>query len=98
MVCCAGRGSFIVDLIADDGRILLVVFENLADHAFAIKSVGWVRQIRALAVTIIEVLPTETCHDNLGMFLEEPCRYGSRWRAHNDADACGVQLFYDPIH
>src|SRR6266480_2104296 len=98
MVCCTGRGSFVVDLVADDGLIVLVVFENLAAHAFAIKSVSWVRKIRVLAVTVIKVLPTEARHDNLWMFPIEPGGNGSGRRANDDADPSGAELIHHAIH
>jgi len=35
-----GRGSFIVDLVANDRRIVLVVFQNFPDDALAVKTIG----------------------------------------------------------
>ena len=74
------------------------MFQNLSAHAFAIKSVGWVRKIRVLPIPEKEILPSQPRHDNLRMFFIEPGRNGGCRRAHDDADARRVELFYSTIH
>src|SRR6267378_3911913 len=45
-------GSLIVDLVADDGGTVLVMFENLADHSLTIKPVCRVRKVGILTVSV----------------------------------------------
>src|SRR5437870_2599894 len=98
MISRAGGGSFIVNLVPDDGRMVFVMFENLADHSLAIKSVRRIRKVGILAVTVIQILPAEPCYDNLRMFPIEPGGDRSGRRAHDDANSGGVKLLHGAIH
>src|SRR6266404_922968 len=83
-------GSLIVDLVADDGGTVLVMFENLADHSLTIKPVCRVRKVGILTVSVIQILSAETRHDDFRMLLIHPSGDGSCRRTHDDADPSGM--------
>jgi hypothetical protein len=94
----AGGRCFVVNLEADDGRIVLVVLEDFANHALAIKPVGRIQQVGILAQAIIKILTAEPRHHDFRMFLVHPRGNRIGRCAHDDANSRRVQLVYHAVH
>jgi hypothetical protein len=94
----AGGGSFVVDLIADDGGIVFVVLENFADHALAVEAIGGIGEVGILAQAVVKILAAEPGDDDLGMLLIHPRGNGVGRRAQDHFNSGGVHFLDNAIH
>ena len=77
----------IVQLVADDGRMVLHVIDQCHDHPL--------RCVAKSLICYVHILPTAVfgtasrCNnENLRMLPSEPCRNRVGWRSHNHLDPC----------
>src|SRR5205807_5884194 len=94
----AGRGSLVINLIANDVRIILVMFQESSDDALAIEAVSGMGEIGVLTQAIVQGLAAQACDDDLGVLLVKPGGDGIGRSSENNLDSRRMQLVYDAVH
>jgi hypothetical protein len=84
------QARLVVDLPADDRRVVGVPGDDLADDPFGVEAERGVREVHLLAGTPAEALPGGVLAGDLRVLAGQPRRHGVRRRADDDGDAALV--------
>ena len=87
----------VVHLVADDGRMVGDVGDELADHAFAVEAVGGVDDVHDLARAIL-ALAARGDREHARVEFDEPAGHRVGRRADDDVDAGAVGCVERAVH
>ncbi len=89
--------GLVIELIADDGRMVLESGDKPADDALGVKTICRMGEVGHLPEAVSVAGRVDRLHLDLGMLLKEPGGYGIGRGAQDDLDTGLVQAVDDPL-
>ena len=90
--------GFVIDLPADDCRIVFVVLDQVGNDARGVEAELRIVGVHVLAHAVADRSPAQRAGENLRMALGHPGWHGVSGRAHDDLDPGLVHGFDHMVH